>query len=87
LNRVCCFYPFFKIAKKMYNPKTIIYDIYDIIQHSQHSQIIKVLLSDPRVDPSDENNYAIRLASYYGYLKIVKLLLSDPRVDPSDENN
>jgi hypothetical protein len=47
LNRVCCFYPFFKIAKKMYNPKTI---IYDIIEHPTN---------DPPVDLYDNNNLII----------------------------
>ena len=58
---------------------------------------IKVLLADNRgkskvlliyaVDPSFDNNYAIRRASMDGYLEIVKLFLADQRVDPSDYNN
>ena len=42
-------------------------------------EIVKLLLQDPRVDPSDENNLAIRLASFYGYIEVVKLLSQDPR--------
>ncbi len=39
------------------------------------------------VDPSIDNNYAIRTASEKGYLEIVELLLQDPRVDPCVNNN
>ena len=42
---------------------------------------VKLLLADPRVDPSDDDNFAIRLASNYGQTEVVKLLLADPRVD------
>ena len=35
--------------------------------------IVKILL--PHVDPSANNNYAIRLASLYCYTEVVKLLL------------
>ena len=50
-------------------------------------EMVKILLKDPRVDPSDDNNNSIRRASKNGHLEIVKLLLQDPRVDPSDGNN
>ena len=52
-----------------------------------YSEVMRLLLSDPRVDPSDHNNYAIILASKNGRLEVVKLLLSDPRVDPSSDYN
>jgi len=45
------------------------------------------LLKDKRVDLSDENNYSIQSASFFGYYKVVKLILKDVRVDPSDDNN
>jgi hypothetical protein len=35
------------------------------------------------VDPSAEDNAAIRVASEEGHTEIVRLLLQDPRVDPS----
>ena len=44
-------------------------------------------MSDPRVDPSAENNFAILIASIKGHLNILKLLLKDPRVDPTVNNN
>jgi hypothetical protein len=41
----------------------------------------------PQLDPSHDDNYAIRWASRNGYTEVVELLLKDPRVDPSDCNN
>jgi hypothetical protein len=43
-------------------------------------QLIPDLLKDKRVNPSDNNNYAITKASSEGYLEIVKELLKDERV-------
>ena len=48
---------------------------------------VKILLKDSKVDPSDDNNYAIRLASQGGHLEVVKVLLKDERVDPSALDN
>ena len=39
------------------------------------------------VDPSEDNNIAIKRASNDGHLEVVKLLLKDPRVDPSAQDN
>lgn len=44
-------------------------------------EIVKVLLSNPKVDPSVNNNEAIQMASNNGHVEIIKLLLNDPRVD------
>ncbi len=46
-----------------------------------HTEIVKLLLSDPRVDPTTNNNTAIRRASRKGYTEVVRLLMTDPRVD------
>ena len=54
---------------------------------NENIRFMITLLKDSRVDPRDNNNYAIRHAAEYGYFKIVKRLLTDPRVDPSDRNN
>lgn len=48
---------------------------------------IKLLLKIVRINPSINNNYAIRLTSENGHLEVVELLLSDPRVDPTVNNN
>ena len=42
--------------------------------------IVRLLLSDPRVNPGDYNNETIRLASKNGHMDIVRLLFSDTRV-------
>ena len=44
---------------------------------------VRLLLADPRVDPSVRSNAAIRWASEFGHADVVKLLLADPRVDPA----
>ena len=45
--------------------------------------LVRVLLADPRVDPTAENNYAVKLASQNGHTKVVELLLKDPKVRAS----
>jgi ankyrin repeat protein len=46
-------------------------------------EVVKLLLSDKRVDPSANNNLAIQWASRKDHLEVVKLLLSDKRVRDS----
>jgi hypothetical protein len=46
-----------------------------------------LLLKDPCVDPSANDDEALYWAARYGYEKIVALLLADPRVDPTARNN
>ena len=46
-------------------------------------EVVRELLKDSRVDPSADNNYAIRWASRYGHSGVVRELLRDRRVDPS----
>ena len=55
--------------------------------NKSHLEIVKLLLSDKRVDPCANKNFAIRCASQIGHTEVVKLLLQDKRVDPSDVNN
>jgi hypothetical protein len=45
--------------------------------------LVKLLLTDSRIDPSANDQLAISSASFHGHPEIVKLLLADPRVDPS----
>jgi hypothetical protein len=49
--------------------------------------IVQLLLTDSRVDPSVDENNAIRLASARGHDNVVKLLLADPRADPAADSN
>ena len=52
-----------------------------------NTKVVALLLTDPRVDPSIQDNYAIRAASCYGNHEVVALLLADSRVDPSAIDN
>lgn len=45
-----------------------------------HLEIVKLLFNDSRVDPSDDDNYAIECAVANNNIQIVKLLLTDSRV-------
>lgn len=47
--------------------------------------IVDLLLQDPRVNPSVQDNIPIKYASEHGFTNIVERLLRDPRVDPSAE--
>jgi ankyrin repeat protein len=52
-----------------------------------YTETVRLLLSDPRVNPAIENNYPIGMASNGGHTEVVKLLLNNPHVDPSDDDN
>jgi len=54
-------------------------------QHG-HTAVAKRLLEEARVDPSVQNNHAVRLAAETGHTAIVALLLEDLRVDPVDDS-
>jgi ankyrin repeat protein len=47
-------------------------------------QLVQMLL--PHIDPSHQNQAALRAAVRLGHTQVVELLLNDPRVDPSAEN-
>jgi ankyrin repeat protein len=50
-------------------------------------EVVRLLLSENRVDPSYDDDDAIQSASDNGHIEVVRLLLSDNRVDPSTYNN
>ena len=52
-----------------------------------HAKSLAHLIQDGRVDPSAQENFAIREASGLGHIEIVKILLQDPRVDSSAKDN
>jgi len=58
----------------------------DAVKNNDVNQV-KVLLNDERVDPSADDNYAIRYAAENGRSEVVRLLLQDGRVDPSADDN
>jgi hypothetical protein len=49
--------------------------------------LMKLLLENPKIDPTINHNRAIFLAVKHGSVEVVKLLLEDPRVDPTIDNN
>jgi hypothetical protein len=51
------------------------------------TEIVKLFLTNPKVDPSLRDNHCISISAQEGRKEIVELLLKDPRVNPSDENN
>jgi ankyrin repeat protein len=53
---------------------------------SDCARLVKLLLTDPRIDPSVHRQFLIRRASQNGHAEVVKVLLADPRADPSAEN-
>lgn len=57
------------------------------ISRLHDNRIIKLLLQDPRVNPTIPNNKAFTFACTTGNIEIVRILLKDPRVNPSDNNN
>ena len=49
--------------------------------------LVRELLKNPEIDPSIDDNFAIRIASENGHYKVVENLLQDPRVNPSVNRN
>jgi len=60
-----------------------LHDILILACNEGDLDLVKILLDDPRVDPSDYYNYAINWASFYSYEKITKLLAKDFRIQDS----
>ena len=82
LNKECCskLYLFFYFIDN-------IQELFKCACKYDQIEVVKLLLQDPKVDPSYQYNYAIIWASFNGHIEVVKLLLQDPRVDPSDQDN
>ena len=73
-------------AKKYRQKTQSINQIFENAAKNGHIDAVRMLLSKG-VDPSADNNCAIRLAAGYGHHEVVKLLLTDDRVDPSACDN
>ena len=59
-----------------YIPEAIQRDnIFHISKHG-HTEIVRLLLEDPRVDPSDGGNDVLQMVSENCYLQVVRLLLA-----------
>ena len=57
---------------------------FPLVCHHGYIEIIKRLLQDPRIDPSLDDNEAIKYAYEADKQDIVDLLLKDPRVNPNE---
>jgi ankyrin repeat protein len=65
------------LEAKIVNPTS-----YALIKASKkgYDKIVALLLNDGRIDPTYEDNTAIRKASERGNIEVIKLLLNDKRV-------
>lgn len=59
----------------------------ELIKANIRTDSVELLLSDPRADPSLNDNKMLRNASEKGNVKIVELLLRDKRVNPGFDHN
>jgi hypothetical protein len=50
------------------------------------TRVVQALLSDPRVDPSENENEALRCAVEGGFTDIVRLLVANPKVQEMEHN-
>lgn len=62
-------------------------NIIEIVSRIGYLKTLEFLLTNSKINPSNNKNAAIISASRYGQTQIVKLLIADPRVDPSDNYN
>jgi hypothetical protein len=76
-----------KNKEKLTDIKIDMVELFRTAVFTGNVELVDLLLQDPRVDPSADNNWAIRFASNNGHLSIVDRLLQDPRVDPSANDN
>jgi hypothetical protein len=68
------------------NP-SILNEIFFNAISSRQLEIVKILAKVDEVDPTSNDNYAIRKAAYNGHLEIVKFLNTLPGVDPTANNH
>ena len=71
----------------LYNPKFDLNYTFRLACKNGCIEVVKLLLQDPRVDPSCYHRCAIWLACGRGHIEIARLLLQDPRVDPTANDN
>lgn len=54
---------------------------------SGDDEVVKFFIEDLSIDPSLDDNYAIKTAAENDYLSLVELLLKDLRIDPGADDN
>jgi hypothetical protein len=66
------------------DPRTIIDKSSFLFNASYYgnTELMRMLLADPRVDPSVDENSAIKWAAIRGHDQVMRMLLADPRVNP-----
>ncbi|PRP81336.1 ankyrin repeat domain-containing protein [Planoprotostelium fungivorum] len=55
-----------------------------VVSKPEGVDLVRALLTDPRVNPAGEHNRAMREASSAGLIEVVGILLEDDRVDPTE---
>lgn len=60
--------------------------LFETIKHG-NKDVLKLLLSDPRVNPEISHNWALITASREGKHEMVAELLKHPKVNPNDDDN
>jgi ankyrin repeat protein len=54
---------------------------------SGHADVVALLLQDPRVDPTENNDHALQRACQRGHVDVVTLFLKGTRVNPGRHEN
>lgn len=62
-------------------------DAMRVASQNGHVELVKLLISHPKVNPSFKGDYPIRFAAANGHVDVVKFLLLDSRVDPGSFGN
>jgi hypothetical protein len=79
---------FTQITKYTHIESKQLYEMFiEAIQRGDEKEVDELLQEGNRLNPSVDNNLAIRCASENGNLAVVNRLLQDERVDPSANNN
>lgn len=78
---IACEYGFTKIVKLLIDKANVLDRNIWLASEYGHTEIVRILLEDGRVNPSTDDNIAIRCSSKYGYRKITSMLCDDKRVD------
>jgi hypothetical protein len=52
-----------------------------------NTSLVRLLLQDPRIDPTAKNNAALRNASENNFVDVIRVLLADGRANPAAKQN
>ena len=89
--KTACYTGNLEIVKRLmdagYNPAGKAFLAACLGNNATSQELVRLLLADPRVDPTCEMNTALSYACKEGRVDIIECLLDDARVDPSYPNN